>query len=211
MKIKVAMVDDQELILQGLSMMLESASFIEIVLKGHSGAGLCGRLREVGADVLLLDIRMPDANGIDICRELNREMPELGVIALTNFEEMHYVRQMLHSGAKGYLLKNTDQETLLKAIEEVYFGRLYLDSQIHRSVVNELTFGPNRRRSAVQLTKREKEILKLIVEEHSNQQIADKLDISLRTVETHRFNLTQKLSVKNAAGLVKEAIRLGLV
>jgi DNA-binding NarL/FixJ family response regulator len=168
-------------------------------------------LREVGADVLLLDIRMPDANGIDICRELNREMPELGVIALTNFEEMHYVRQMLHSGAKGYLLKNTDQETLLKAIEEVYFGRLYLDSQIHRSVVNELTFGPNRRRSAVQLTKREKEILKLIVEEHSNQQIADKLDISLRTVETHRFNLTQKLSVKNAAGLVKEAIRLGLV
>jgi DNA-binding NarL/FixJ family response regulator len=211
MKIKVAMVDDQELILQGLSMMLESAPFIEIVLKGHSEAGLCGRLREVGADVLLLDIRMPDANGIDICRELNREMPELGVIALTNFEEMHYVRQMLHSGAKGYLLKNTDQETLLKAIEEVYFGRLYLDSQIHRSVVNELTFGPNRRRSAVQLTKREKEILKLIVDEHSNQQIADKLDISLRTVETHRFNLTQKLSVKNAAGLVKEAIRLGLV
>ena len=112
---------------------------------------------------------------------------------------------------KGYLLKNTDQETLLKAIEEVFFGRLYLDSQIHHSVVNELTFGRNRRRAGVQLTKREKEILKLIVEEHSNQQIAGKLEISLRTVETHRFNLTQKLSVKNTAGLVKEAMRLGLV
>lgn len=205
------MVDDQELILQGLAMMLEKSPYTEIVFKGHSGAGLCRRLREVGADVLLLDIRMPDSNGIDICRELNREMPELGVIALTNFEEMHYVKQMLQSGAKGYLLKNTDQETLLKAIEEVFFGRLYLDNQIHRSVVNDLAFGRDRRRSAVQLTKREKEILKLIVEEHSNQQIADKLEISLRTVETHRFNLTQKLSVKNAAGLVKEAIRLGLV
>lgn len=211
MTIRVAMVDDQELILQGLSMMLEKSPDMEIVLKGQSGMGLCRRLREVGADVLLLDIRMPDSNGIDICRELGREMPELGVIALTNFEEMHYVKQMLRSGAKGYLLKNTDQETLLKAIEEVFLGRQYLDSQIHRSVVNELSFGRDRRRTVVQLTKREKEILKLIVEEHSNQQIADKLEISLRTVETHRFNLTQKLSVKNAAGLVKEAIRLGLV
>ena len=205
------MVDDQELILQGLAMMLEKSPEMEIVLKSLSGVGLCRRLREVSADVLLLDIRMPDGNGIDICRELSREIPELAVIALTNFEETHYVKQMLRSGAKGYLLKNTDQETLLKAIEEVFLGRRYLDSQIHQSVVNELSFGGNRRRPAVQLTKREKEILKLIVEEYSNQQIADRLEISLRTVETHRFNLTQKLSVKNTAGLVKEAMRLGLI
>jgi len=211
MKIRVAMVDDHELILQGLAMMLERSPYAEIVFKGHSAEGLRQRLQEVGADVLLLDIRMPDANGIDICRQLNKEMPELGVIALTNFEEMHYVRQMLQNGAKGYLLKNTDQETLLKAIEEVYFGRLYLDNQIQHSVVSEITFSRNRRKTAVQLTRREKEILQLIVEEHSNQQIADKLEISLRTVETHRFNLTQKLSVKNTAGLVKEAMRLGLV
>jgi DNA-binding NarL/FixJ family response regulator len=211
MKIKVAIADDQEIIIQGLSIMLDKCRHAEIVLKSLGGVDLLPRLKSAGAEILLLDIQMPDVSGIDICKELTKEMPELGIIALTNFEEIHYVKQMLRNGAKGYLLKNTDQETLVKAILEVYQGKLFLDTQIQQNVINELAFGRKRTGGSIHLTKREKEILKLIAEENSNQQIAGKLFISLRTVETHRLNLSQKLSVKNTAGLVKEAIRLGLI
>jgi DNA-binding NarL/FixJ family response regulator len=211
MKIRVAMADDQEVIIQGLCMMLERSPAVEVVLKSLGSAELIGKLRVANPDVLLLDIRMPDTDGMDICREVVKELPGIRVIALTNFTEIHYVKQMLRNGAKGYLLKNAGQETLIEAIVEVYEGRLFLDAQIKHSAINELAYGRNRPGSPIHLTKREKEILKLIAEEHSNQQIATKLFISLRTVETHRLNLTQKLSVKNTAGLVKEAMRLGLI
>ncbi|OCX52022.1 DNA-binding response regulator [Mucilaginibacter sp. PPCGB 2223] len=211
MKISIAIADDQELIIQGLAMMLEKRPDMEIVFKSQGGANLIKGLAEYTPDILLLDIQMPDANGIDLCKEVTKTVPHIKVIALTNFEEMHYVKQMLRNGAKGYLLKNTDQETLVKAIIEVNQGKLFLDAHIHETMIGELAYGRNRPGVPVHLTKREKEILKLIAEENSNQQIADKLFLSLRTVETHRLNLMQKLSVKNSIGLVKEAIKRGLL
>ncbi|MNE77757.1 Oxygen regulatory protein NreC [compost metagenome] len=118
---------------------------------------------------------------------------------------------MIRNGAMGYLLKNTDQETLVEAIKTVHNGQQYIDSHIQKLLLEESISGRKASIFEIPLTKREKEILKLIAEERTNQQIADSLFISLRTVETHRLNLTQKLNIKNTAGLVKEAIKRGLI
>jgi DNA-binding NarL/FixJ family response regulator len=210
MKVKIAIADDHELIIQGLSLMLESVEWVEIILKNNGGINLLKNLETAVPDILLLDIQMPGCSGIDLCRDIVKAMPSLKIIALTNFEESYYVKQMLRNGAKGYLLKNTGQDTLVKAIQEVMDGKVYLDKNIQDALINQLTL-PREKRSDTQLTRRETEILKLIAEEKSNQEIADKLFISLRTVETHRLNLNQKLSAKNTAGLVKEAMKRGLV
>jgi DNA-binding NarL/FixJ family response regulator len=210
MKIKLAIADDHELILQGLSLMLEQVEHVRIVWKNTGGLNLLENLREHRPDVLLLDIQMPGCNGVDLCRDISRALPALKIIALTNFEESYYVRQMLRNGAKGYLLKNTGQDTLLQALETVMAGKIFLDAHVQDALIGQL-ISPRARRTDATLTRRETEILKLIAEERSNQEIADQLFISLRTVETHRLNLNQKLSAKNTAGLVKEAMKRGLI
>jgi DNA-binding NarL/FixJ family response regulator len=133
------------------------------------------------------------------------------MIAFSSFDDTHYIKQIIRSGASGYLLKNVDQQTILTAIKQVMNGEEYIDESIKKILIQESISGQRRSLFDIPITKREKEILKLIADGLSNQEIADKLFISLRTVETHRFNLTQKLDVKNAAGLVKEAIKRGLV
>lgn len=210
MKIKIAIADDHELIIQGLSLMLENYQAMQIVWKNHGALNLLENLQIHLPDVLLLDIQMPVFNGIDLCKDITRLLPTIRIIALTNFDESYYVKQMLRNGARGYLLKNTDQETLVKAIDEVFSGKIFLDPHLQNVLLEQLTHTRSNR-LAVQLTRRENEILKLIAEERSNQEIADLLFISLRTVETHRLNLTQKLSAKNTAGLVKEAMKRGLI
>lgn len=210
MKIKIAIADDHELIIQGLSLMLEKQDWAEIVWKNYGGINLTENLHQHQPDVLLLDIQMPGCSGIDLCRDISKTLPDIRVIALTNFDESFYVKQMLRNGAKGYLLKNTDQDTLIKAIQQVYDGKLFLDPHVQHVLLEQLTHAPNKR-TAVHLTRREIEVLKLIAEEQSNQEIADQLFISLRTVETHRLNLNQKLSAKNTVGLVKEALKRGLI
>jgi DNA-binding NarL/FixJ family response regulator len=117
----------------------------------------------------------------------------------------------LRNGASGYLLKNAGKATLLKAIDAVQRGNTYIDESLKNNLLEESLTGRRRSMFEIPLTKREKEILKLIAEEHTNQEIADKLFVSLRTVEAHRLNLTQKLGVKNTAGLVKEAMKRGLI
>ena len=209
MTLHIAIADDHELILQGLSLMLEGVPGMTIVWKNAGGENLAANLITHRPDILLLDIQMPGYSGIDLCKELTKQLPDLRIIALTNFAEAYYVKQMMRNGARGYLLKNTDQDLLLRAITTVAAGEIFLDPAIQQVLLDQLT--RTRSASSVTLTRRESEILKLIAEEHTNQQIADRLFISLRTVETHRLNLTQKLSVKSAAGLVKEAMKRGLI
>jgi len=142
---------------------------------------------------------------------INMQFPSIKIIAFSSFDDTHYIKQIIRSGASGYLLKNADQQTILSAINSVMNGEEYIDESIKKILIQESISGQRRSLFDIPLTKREKEILKLIADGNSNQEVADKLFISLRTVETHRFNLTQKLDVKNAAGLVKEAIKRGLV
>lgn len=209
--IKVAIADDHLMVINGLKIMLEHSQDIEVVSTSINSNELFEALTKVSPDVLLLDIQMPGMSGIDICPVITKQYPSIKVIALTNFEQSHYVKQMIRNGAMGYLLKNTDQETLVEAIKTVHTGQQYIDSHIQKLLLEESISGRKASIFEIPLTKREKEILKLIAEERTNQQIADSLFISLRTVETHRLNLTQKLNIKNTAGLVKEAIKRGLI
>lgn len=209
--IKIAIIDDHEVVINGLKAMLCSQEDLEIVYTTTEGSDLLNTLVTVQPDVILMDIQMPEISGIDLCKQVLKQHPGIKVIAFSSFDDTHYIRQVLRNGASGYVLKNTDQKTLVTAIRTVMDGEEFIDETIKKLLLHESITGQRRSIFEIPLTKREKEILKLIAEEHTNQQIADQLYISLRTVETHRLNITQKLGVKNAAGLVKEAIKRGLV
>jgi len=190
--------------------MLRDQSDCTILFTAQSGEELMTQLADQLPDVLLLDIELPDSNGIELCAAVLKRYPNLPIIALTNHDEVVYVKKMLQSGARGYLLKGTDKQKLLQAIQSVTQGKQYLDSQVEQAVLMQ-ALGGKRQDAVVRLTKRESEILALIASEHSNQEIADKLFVSVRTVESHRHSLNQKLNSKNSAGLVKEAYLRGLV
>lgn len=208
--IKLAIIDDHQVVINGLKSMLATEPSVAVVYTTTRGSELLAFLQGQQPDVLLLDIQMPEINGIDLCKQVLKAHPAIKVIAFSSFDDTHYIKQVLRSGASGYLLKDAEQGAIVEAIAAVVRGEQVIDESIKKILLQESITGHRRSIYEVPLTKREKEILKLIAEGLSNQQIADQLFISLRTVETHRFNLTQKLEVKNAAGLVKEAIRRGL-
>ena len=211
MSIRLAITDDHLLVISGIKAILAAYPQFEVVYESNISTTLMEALPNVKPDVLLLDIQMPDLDGLELCKMVRKHHPEIKIIALSSFMESHYIKQMLRNGASGYLLKNVTSSKLANAIETVYAGEQYLDEAIRHQLLDELLTGQKRAGYNIPLTRREKEILKMIADENSNQEIADKLYISLRTVETHRLNLTQKLAVKNTAGLVKEAYKRGLV
>lgn len=209
--IKLGITDDHEVVINGLKAMLSIDDGVSIILTANNGAQLLQQLEAQQPDVLLMDIQMQGMDGIELTKQVHKLYPSIRIIAFSSFDDTHYIRQILRNGAVGYLLKNADQITILQAIKVVMDGEEYIDESLKRNLLQESIFGKRRSIYEVPLTNREKEILKLIAEEHTNQQIAEKLYISLRTVETHRLNLTQKLGVKTPAGLVKEAIKRGLI
>jgi DNA-binding NarL/FixJ family response regulator len=210
-QVNIGIADDHLLVINGLRAMLEKAEDISILFAATTGAEVLEQLALHAPDVLLLDIQMPDMNGIDICKIIHKNYPQVKVIALTNFEQSSYVKQIMRNGALGYLLKNIDGKTLIQAIRSVVENKPFIQDQIQNNMMNELLSGRKITSAGVLLTKREMEILSLVAKELTNQEIADKLFISVRTVETHRINLSQKLGVHNTAGLVKEAYKRGLV
>ena len=209
--IRIAIADDHVLVINGLKAMLDKVEGMDIMFSVTNGSDLLHELQVRQPDVLLLDIQMPDTNGIDLCKHVHSKYPGVRIIALTNFEQSSYVKQMVRNGAMGYLLKNIDAKTLQSAIRTVVQDKPYIQDQIRNNMLNEVLSGTKATSQGVSLTKREVEILGLVAREMTNQQIADKLFISIRTVETHRINLTQKLGVHNTAGLVKEAYKRGLI
>lgn len=208
--ITIGIVDDHSLIISGLAHMLSDLPDYPILFTANNGKQLMLELERQQPSVLLLDIELPDSNGIELCSDVLKKYPELPIVALTNHDEVVYVKKMMRSGAKGYLLKGTDKQNLLNAINAVYAGEQFLDRQVEQAILQQ-TLSGRRTSVVVKLTKRENEILALIANEYSNQEIADKLFLSVRTVESHRHSLNQKLNIKNSAGLVKEAYLRGLI
>jgi DNA-binding NarL/FixJ family response regulator len=204
--IKVAITDDQSIIINGLQKILSGNADIKIIATYNNGEELLEGLKETKPDVLLLDIQMPGKTGIELAGIISKKYNDIKIIALTNFDVPAQIKKMLLQGCMGYLLKDAKPQIIITAIETVYNGNEYLQEEIQKklqSVNSELPV------SGI-ITRREKEILQLIIEEYTNNQIADKLFLSLRTVENHRNHLLQKFGVKNTAGLVKIAVSQGL-
>ena len=209
--IRVAILDDHNMVLRGIETMLEDSDNIKIIDTYSRGLQLLENISNNIPNVLLLDINLPDSNGIDLCKELTKKHPELAIIALSNYSETGFIKNMLRNGAKGYLLKNTDKQELITAITTVYKGSNYLPRGIQDILLNDSIGNPSQTTFIPKLTRREKEVLNLIAKEHINQEIADILFISTKTVESHRNNLIQKLGVRNTAGLIRVAIEKGLL
>lgn len=208
---KIAITDDHEMILSGIDALLEKKSNIVIVGKYINAKETIDGLKAATPDVLLLDINLPDINGIDLCKLLLKDFPVLKIIALSNFDETSFVKRMLKNGAQGYLLKNTHTDELIEAIETVLRGEQYIQKDIKKKLLNR-TIGTTAC-SALKpnLTRREKDVLFCISEELTTQEIAEKLYISPKTVETHRMNLMSKLGARNSVGIIKKAIKFELL
>lgn len=211
MKIKVSIADDHPLILSGLQNVLLHFPEVEVIATYENGDELIKGIAQQMPDVLILDIQMPGKNGTEIASIISKKYPNVKILALTILENNYYIKTMLRNGALGYLLKNSKQEILLEAIKTVYRGEQYIEPSLKERVWRDMMKTGNQIELQPKLSRREKEILQLIANEYTSQEIADKLFLSLRTIETHRLNLLLKLGMKNTAGLVKIAVQLGLV
>lgn len=208
--IQLAITDDHTIVIEGIKTMLKSNKEIEIRQSFTTIQATMEGL-DSAIEVLLLDINLPDGNGIIACKDLLKKFPELKIIALTNFEDSAFIKQIMKNGANGYLLKNTDKTELVAAIKTVLSGDNYLPQHIREILLNESIGKGNSSYFIPKLTSREKEILALIIKEYTTDEMANALFISSKTVEAHRSNLIQKLGVKNTAGLVRVAFEKGLV
>jgi DNA-binding NarL/FixJ family response regulator len=199
----------------GIESILQIEEDIKVVGRCYEGGQVMPFVVNNGVDIILLDVNLPDMSGIDVCKQLNDKYPNVKVLAISMFNEESYVSEILNNGAKGYILKNTGREELLKAIKTVYEGKTYFSKEVTETIMKGLI---NKRKSSnknnmeiPKISRREKEVLKLIAEEFTTQEIADKLFISLKTVESHRSNLLAKLNARNSAGLVRISIEYKLL
>ena len=208
--IRVLVVDDHQMIIDGIKLMLKEDDDIQCVAEAAHGEEAMRILHEVEVDLVLLDINMPVLNGIDTCAHILKRFPKIKVIAMSMFSEISYIEQMMKKGASGYLLKNSSLSELLGAIHKVMQDGRYYSKEVMDVVIDNMkgirtgTHGTHK--VIPKISKREKQILQLILDEKTTQEIADELFISFFTVETHRRNLMKKLGVKNSVGLVKMAI-----
>ncbi|MDJ1493604.1 response regulator transcription factor [Cytophagaceae bacterium DM2B3-1] len=201
--ISVIIVDDHPIVVEGLRSLLQHKPEITILNSFINGKDVLPYLNEHPADVVLLDINLPDISGIELCRQIKQTYPQTKVLALSNHSEHSMIAQMLQSGASGYLLKNAPADELLKAIEEVTVKTVFLSSEVQKVLLDAYS---NTQDTIPVLTRRELEILRWLADGHTTNAIADKLFISPLTVETHRRNLMQKFEVNNVAALIKKAV-----
>lgn len=210
--IKIIIADDHQLFIDGIKSIIKSIKNLEICAEVNNGKQLLECLSKQSCDVILMDINMPDMDGIEATKEVKKVYPNIKIIMLTMYSSRDYIEKLLRVGADGYILKNTGKEELQKAIETVHNGESYFSAEVTERIMEGLQKKKSAERNSfmVELTEREIDVLKLIVQELTTSEIAEKLFISTHTVETHRKNLISKLNVRNIAGLVKYAIQNGL-
>lgn len=211
--IKVLLVDDHPLIREGLRAGLAALKHIHVVGEASSGEEAVDLSKRLRPDVVLLDFRMPGMGGLEVARRLRTQAPRAKVVILTVHGEQEYVRQMIDAGAKGYILKDSSRQDILRAIHAVHAGGTYLSPAVVRSLAGAPMDGAERPRLAQhsKLSPRETEVLALVADGHSNKEIARSLGISVRTSESHRQRIMDKLGIRTTAGLTKYAIAQGLV
>lgn len=212
--VKILIADDHQLIHSGIKDMLRTNKRYRITGHAYNGQEAIDQCLLHNPDVIFMDISMPVMNGIDATRIIQKKLPDIKIIALTQHEEYEYVMQFINAGGFGYLLKNASKEEFVNAIDSVLEDRKYFSQEVSAQMISALSkdkSDANQKEKNVLLTTREKEILQKIADDLSNQQIADDLNISLRTVETHRRNIMQKLKVNTVVALIKYATQHKLI
>jgi len=209
--IKIVIADDHEVVIDGLVALLAVEQNIQVVGKALNGEHLLEVLRHKPADLVIMDIEMPKMNGAEATAELKSTRPDLKILVLTMYNSPEFIANLVKLGADGYILKNSAKRVLLEAIETVATGGKYFPLEIKEMMFNGMMAKSNLMvDKPAELTDREKEIIRLICNEMTSHEIADRLFLSFHTVEKHRKNIIAKLQVKNTAGLVRYAMRHGL-
>jgi DNA-binding NarL/FixJ family response regulator len=208
MPIRVILADDHVLVRQGIRSLLEREKF-QIVGEASDGQELTRMAEAQHADIAVIDINMPTLNGIDAARALGRSCPKTKTILLTQHDDEQYIHEALEAGARGYVLKSQVANDLIHAIQQVSRGGFYLSPGVSRAVVEAYRFRSDR--ASDPLSDRERQVLQLIAEGKSTRDVSSLLGISLKTAESHRSRLMQKLDIHETASLVRYAVRRGLV
>lgn len=206
--IRVLLVDDHRIVLEGLRVLLAPLPYVTVVGSATTAAEAYQLARHTRPHVVLLDLNLPDGNGIDVCRQLLAEQPTLRVVALTTLSERSYLLRMLQAGAAGYVLKNALPEELAEALAKVCAGKKFLSEEMQELL---LQTEASDSVAAPILTRREKEVLLSIADGLTSQEMAAKLFVSNLTIETHRRNLLTKFAVPNTAMLIKYAAHHGMI
>ena len=208
--ITLIIADDHEIFRDGLALMLSKQDDIQLIAQAENGKELVELTEKLQPDVVLTDIKMPRMDGIEATRILTQKYPELKIIALSMFDEENLIVEMLESGAKGYLLKNADKLEILEAITTVYEDKAFYckaTSARLAAMIVKSRFNPNKKQEPAVFNDREKDIIKLICQQYTAQQIGEKLFLSKRTVEGYRIKILEKMNVKNTAGMVVFALK----
>ncbi|MCD6068791.1 MAG: response regulator containing a CheY-like receiver domain and an DNA-binding domain [Bacteroidetes bacterium] len=203
---RIFIADDHQMFIDGIKALMHTSG-IKITGSANNGVELLQKLSETEVDIVLMDIGMPELNGIETTNQISLKHPHIKVIALTMYDDPTRIVKMLKAGAKGYVLKNTSKEELMEAIHTVAEGGVYYSDKIIVKTMQTITTESD---PLSKLTEREIEIIRLIAKSFTNKEIAGQLSISEFTVNTHRKNAMRKLSIKNTAGLVKFAIEQDL-
>ncbi|MEJ2092258.1 MAG: response regulator transcription factor [Syntrophobacterales bacterium] len=213
MSIRIIIADDHQIVRQGLKLLLEKESDMEVVGEAEDGRSTVTLARDLTPDIVLMDVKMPEMNGIEASHLILSELPDVKVIALSMYSDRRFVIDMLKAGAHGYLLKDCAFEELAQAIRLVMAKKTYLSPGIAEIVVKDYVTLDSRDSQSVfsALTPREREVLQMIAEGKRTSQIANLLHISIKTVDTHRQQIMSKLKTRSVAELTKYAIREGLI
>ncbi len=204
MAIGVFIVDDHYMVIEGIRSLLQNEKSIEWMGHAMNASSCLAFLQQKQPDVLLMDINLPDRNGIELCKEVKEKYPSVFIIGLSTFNQQSFVQKMMDNGASGYVLKNATQSELMEGITVVSGGKTWLSFEAGQIL-------QKRKDNNIVLTRREKEVLELIAEGMTNNEIAAKLFVGSTTVDTHRKNLLAKFDVKNTAALIKLAVQLQMI
>lgn len=215
-RIRVLVADDHTIVRQGLLALLNEQPDIEVVAEAEDGRDALKKVEKLTPDVVILDVGMPRLNGMEAARQIKRQNPAIKILMLTMHSDEEYIFQTLKAGASGYLLKDAAATELITAIHSVYSGQSYLSPSVsHRVIENYVRRSdplPSEDSGTYELlTEREREVLQLVAEGKTNREIAELLNISIKTVDNHRTNLMNKLDIHDRAGLIRYAIKKGII
>ena len=206
-------VDDHQLFIDGISLMIENTTDLQLKYVASNGKEALNIIAsDPDIDVLITDISMPELSGIALCKKLQPEYPHIKILMLSMHNDPSNIKEALNAGALGYILKHTGQTELMAAIREVSTGASFFSEEVKNTIMHSMSKARKRDSGITpKLSKRELEIIQLIAEEHTTNEIAEKLFISLHTVESHRKNILRKTNSRNLAGLIKYALKEGII